>query len=673
MISKTVTSKTPALAGPSLLVTLLFALALLGGCDGSSPAGTEGSRVIVLGIDGLDPEVVQMLVDEGQLPNFARLIEGGVFGEMYSPPPLLSPIIWTTLATGRRPSDHGIGHFTTLDPVTGEELPVISTLRRTKALWNLFSEAGRRVAVVGWWATWPAEEVEGLMVSDHAGYHFLMGDQRGDGEPGTVWPAERQEEILAQLGRPEDLTHDQVTGFVDVSAEDFDTPFDFDDDLSHFKWALTTARGYRELGLDLWRQESPDLLMVYFEGVDSTSHLFGHLFRQQSLAGELADQQQRFGGTVEAMYRLADDVVGRYLAVLDDDTTLVVVSDHGFQLGELLDDPSKSRDMRRVSEEFHRTQASLFLYGAGVDASAEWRSAQTLDFTPTVLALAGLPAAEDMPGRVLHEVLDGPQLSRIETYEGSGPGARGSDALAEGRTEGIDAAVLERLRSLGYLGSGGVDTTTNDRNLASILLREGEYREAARSFRALLDENPEDASLHTGLATAFAGLGRHDQAFEAYDLALELDPLFSPARFNRGLLHERLGDLDAAIADFRTTLRYQADHGPSTRALARLGMATTERVASNEAEVRAQLLLREARGLAQRGDYAAADARLEEAERLAPQAAVVLQYRSNVAYLQGDHQAAIEHLEKALVLEPDNPLLVRNLQRLRADDGGANR
>ena len=66
------------------------------------------------------------------------------------------------------------------------------------------------------------------------------------------------------------------------------------------------------------------------------------------------------------MYLHADDILGEYMAAMDRDTTLIVLSDHGFELGALQDDPTKTRDMRRVSERFHREDGILYLYGRGV-------------------------------------------------------------------------------------------------------------------------------------------------------------------------------------------------------------------------------------------------------------------------------------------------------------------
>jgi len=322
----------------------------------------------VLGLDGIDPDVVDLLVGEGQLPHFAALRAQGAAGRLQSSPPLLSPILWTTIATGKTPDHHRIGHFVARNATTGEPLPVTSQMRRVKALWNILSDAGRTVAVVGWWATWPAEAVRGAIVSDHTCYHFLFDEGvRGGGESAaSVHPPALAPRIAPLVRRPGDITLADLAPFVDVDAAAVARPFDFDDPLGHFKWALASAQSYHAIAATLWRDERPDLLMTYIEAPDSTSHLFGHLFRARGLAGELAEQQRLYGDAVEAMYRYADRLVGETMQLLDARTTLVVLSDHGFALGELPDDPSATRDMRRVSERHHRDEGILYLYGRGV-------------------------------------------------------------------------------------------------------------------------------------------------------------------------------------------------------------------------------------------------------------------------------------------------------------------
>jgi tetratricopeptide (TPR) repeat protein len=639
------------------LATLL--LLVLGLCSAGCHSPTGNGRVIVLGLDGMDPQAVDLLMSEGKMPNFAKLREEGAYGRLTSREPLLSPIIWTTIATGKTPEEHRIGHFVAVNEKTGEQLPVTSQMRKTKALWNIFSAAERSVATVGWWATWPAETVHGTIVSDHTCYHFLFAESvTGAPEPtGIVYPPDLTPVIQRMVVRPGDLKPEDVQPFARVSAEEFDRPFDFNDELGHLKWALATARTYEQIALHLWTQEHPELLMVYIEGTDSVSHLFGHLFRATGLAGPLAKQQQRFGGTVEAMYEYADRIVGDFVAAMDDRTTLLVLSDHGFNLGTLAEDPSKLRDMRRVSEKHHRIEGILYMYGNGVKPRARIDGATILDIAPTVLDLAGLSPAADMPGRVLREALATPvQRPTVATYEG------GNQITAKDASDSaVDPAILAHLRSLGYLDA---DSPKGDRNLAAIHFQAGRYAEAATAYEELLKANPNDAGLHTSLAGTYGALGRYEEALQQLDTAQRIDPLNPETYHNRGAVYERQGKRREAIEQYSQALRYAPQYQPSMQALARLTGQSSIGAPRNDAEHLAAKLAQKASLAARKGDYKAAMAQLDEAQRIAPNYIMIYQYRANVAFLMNDPQQAIAALRRGLEIEPDNALFRTNLERL---------
>lgn len=743
---------------------------------------TAPERILVLGFDGLDPAVVDTLMGEGKLPSFARLRREGAYGPLLSSKPLLSPVIWTTIATGKRPDQHHIGHFVAVSGATGEPLPVTSRMRRVKAVWNILSEAGRSVSVLGWWATWPAETVKGAIVSDHLCYHFLMedGPARDQDMTGVTYPAGLVDRLSPLIVRLDQLTSEDLARFVTVEPNLLKRPFDFNDDLSHFKWALASCETYRRIGLRLWKEDRPDLMMVYFEGTDSTSHLFGHLFRSGPLAGELAVQQMRFGNAVERMYMYADEVLGDFVAQMDDRTTMMVLSDHGFQLGRLPDDPSQTRDMRRVSERYHNLYGILYLYGSHVKHGVRLRDPKLLDILPTVLALSGVPAARDMGGRVLTEALDVAVPARVPTYETSGivrmaaqngavstavedggvgatakdggvraagqdggvggaaqdRGKTGPEEAAEtagssdARDAKVDPQILERLRSLGYVGDGSlasdpntantspgdrnsantsptgdrnpadgppagshnmansspagdrnetgrfsdrrvVDSSpTGDRNLAAILFDSGRYAESEAAYRKLLEKSPRNAGLHSSLSGVLGAENRSAEAMREIEIAIRIDPLLPEPYHNRAVIHERQGNVAAAIEDYRTALRYAPWHEPSVQALSRLGVSSNTWRPSSEAEKRALALANEASQDARRGDYKEAMAKLDQAERLAPRSSLILQYRSNVAYLMGDRAAAIAALEKGLRIEPGNALFRKNLESLRRSSPG---
>jgi len=659
------------------VVGALVAPALLAALALSSCAPSE-RRVLVLGFDGLDPDTVDLMLAEGKLPNFAKLRRGGAYGRLKSFQPMLSPILWTTIATGKTPDQHGIGHFVVHEAGSERTAPVTSEMRRVKALWNLFSDAGKRVGTLGWWATWPPEKVNGFIASDHLAWHFLFaqGFEQQSG-PGATWPPELESRLAPRLVRPQQIGAAELAPFVDVTAEEIARPFSLGDDLQHFRWVLATMRTYRDLGLELWRSERPHLMLTYFEGTDSTSHLFGHLFRAQGLAGELALQQRRYGRAVEAVYEYADRILGDFLAVLDSGTTLVVLSDHGFELGTLPDDPSRLRDMRRVSEKFHDEEGVLFFYGAGVRPGTRLDGATLLDITPTVLALGGLAPAADMPGKVLQAAFrDLPQLERIASYENrrenggenggqaSGQTGGGGSSASPSRDGKVDEALVEHLQSLGYLAGGS--SPESDRNLAAIAFEEKQFERSARMYQALVERDPEDSSLRTSLAGALGALGRYEEALVQLAVALKLEPLNPEGHYNQGLALERLGRGSEAVKSYRLALRYQPGYEPARQALLRLTGSSGEFVAANAAEARALALAEAAATAARRGAYPEALAQLAEAGAVAPGLAVVCQYESNVAYLAGDRPRAIRALERCLVIEPDNALFQQNLKQLQS-------
>jgi len=128
------------------------------------------NRVLLIGIDGAEWDILNPMIAKGELPNIAALKAGGSYGALESLELMLSPIIWTSIATGKSPEKHGITWFMVDSQKAGQRIPVTSATRRCKAIWNILSENDRTVGVVGWWATYPAEEVNGFIVSDHLAY-----------------------------------------------------------------------------------------------------------------------------------------------------------------------------------------------------------------------------------------------------------------------------------------------------------------------------------------------------------------------------------------------------------------------------------------------------------------------------------------------------------------------
>src|SRR5579863_7790651 len=97
-------------------------------------------RVLLIGWDAADWKVIHPLMDEGKMPNVQRLISHGVMGQVATLQPPLSPMLWTSIATGKRPFQHGIHGFS--EPTAdGRDVRRVTNLSRTsKALWNILNQ-----------------------------------------------------------------------------------------------------------------------------------------------------------------------------------------------------------------------------------------------------------------------------------------------------------------------------------------------------------------------------------------------------------------------------------------------------------------------------------------------------------------------------------------------------
>ena len=122
---------------------------------------TERVKVLLIGWDAADWEHITPLLEEGLMPTLEGLINRGVMGNLATLQPILSPMLWNSVATGKLADKHGIHGFIEPDPVNGGARPYTSTSRKCKALWNILTQSGLRSNIVGWWASHPAEPING--------------------------------------------------------------------------------------------------------------------------------------------------------------------------------------------------------------------------------------------------------------------------------------------------------------------------------------------------------------------------------------------------------------------------------------------------------------------------------------------------------------------------------
>jgi predicted AlkP superfamily phosphohydrolase/phosphomutase len=309
--------------------------------EGSLRAEALGRKVVLLGLDGIAWEIVNPMIQQGKLPNLEKLIQRGVSADLIDEPPLDSTKIWTTIATGRNPrrsaddpEGHGITNRVYKSSVGDDLIPVNRTMRGKKALWNMLSDMGRTVGVLGWFCTWPAEVVNGFMVTDrarldvsHTVYPEILGKQRARYLAGEedlakdVSPYAENLKKLRRLSRQPDqvvknhLEREELKMLVNRAEEVY-----FSDSF------------YLNFGLDLFKQYMPDFYSLYFHGTDAVSHAF-YKFRfpgelEYDFSPELA---QAVNDPIEAIYRFHDRTLGRLVEEAGPETIFIVMSDHGFQ------------------------------------------------------------------------------------------------------------------------------------------------------------------------------------------------------------------------------------------------------------------------------------------------------------------------------------------------------
>lgn len=324
-----------------LLILIAVASAFL-----SRPSSPLNRKIMILGVDGADWDVLDNLIAEGRTPNFKRVAEGGVRAPLFSLEDYRrSPVIWTSIMTGRLPEDHGVEDFTYRDPGTGDLIPVTSSARKVPALWNILTSHRLRTSVIGMWATFPAETITGSMISDRCAFMACKpGPERVlalETQDQLTWPMELYNEIEPCLDPstyqiPATLRR-SLHQIVDLNKTDrlvFRKEFtDFHaDDVHYLKQAFQEDYAKLEIGRRILSSTDalsrPQLYINYFRGTDVVQHFFWRYHEPQDFEPSPADPAL-FGSLVNDYYEFMDDVLGLHLAFLEPEDSLLIVSDHG--------------------------------------------------------------------------------------------------------------------------------------------------------------------------------------------------------------------------------------------------------------------------------------------------------------------------------------------------------
>jgi predicted AlkP superfamily phosphohydrolase/phosphomutase len=423
-------ARTSKLCG--VLLLLWFATS---GCGAEANSG----RVVLIGIDGAAPRVIDDLLAKGRLPNLHQLAQEGGRGLLRSAKPISSPRIWNTIATGKVPSKHGILHFSRIGDDEKHHL-FLSTDRKVRTLWSIASRRGRSVGIVNFWNTFPPEIVDGVMVSDHllateiAGRELIVGAQ--ETAPGAViYPQGWHDRLKPLVADKSPLT--RITN--PFAAEKVLPSTAKREDLNrHFYEDAALTRIAERIEADL----RPDLMMVLLPGIDRISHfLWGVLEPEQKYPPPLRPSvRERKGGrtALEGYYEYTDALIGRLIAGFGPNDLVLVVSDHGFEAGETF----------MVLTGTHESELALdgiiFARGPGISPGSEIEGVSIEDITPTLLNWMGIPTGADMDGN-LASFVDVPHLSAIPSHD------EGEIEVLRSAPSGVENEIVDQLRTLGYL------------------------------------------------------------------------------------------------------------------------------------------------------------------------------------------------------------------------------
>jgi predicted AlkP superfamily phosphohydrolase/phosphomutase/tetratricopeptide (TPR) repeat protein len=502
-------------------------------------------KVLLIGWDAADWKVITPLLEAGRMPHLEHLINHGVMGNLATLYPDLSPMLWTSIATGKRPFKHGIYGFTEPDPHSGGIRPITNLSRNTKTIWNILGQLDKKCAVVSWWPSHPAEPINGVMVSNL--YQKAVGpkDKPWPMKPGSMHP-ERLIDNLAQLRRhPGQLKPGHILPFIPKAA---DIDQKKDRRLVSLSKIIAENLSVEAATSAIMHHEPWDFTAVYFDGIDHFCHAFMQ-YHPPKLEWVSEEDFELYRGVVEGGYILHDILLGRLLKEAGEDTTIILNSDHGFRSDHLRPRSVPIEPAGPAAQ--HRHYGVIVMKGPGIKKDERIYGASLLDICPTILTLFGLPVGQDMDGQVLTTAFEiPPEIKSLPSWDAE-PGPAGLHP-PDKRLDPVEAAeALNQLVALGYIEKPDENrekAVTNcvrelDYNLARTYMDAGRHAEAIPILDLLVEGWPDQHRFGIQLVNCYQALGRVADARKLLeDIFRRKDLLAREAREKLRELNETLKD-----------------------------------------------------------------------------------------------------------------------------------
>jgi predicted AlkP superfamily phosphohydrolase/phosphomutase/tetratricopeptide (TPR) repeat protein len=493
----------------------------------STPANTRArKKVLLIGWDAADWKIANPLIDQGLMPTLDDFINHGVIGNLATLRPILSPMLWNSIATGKRPDKHGILGFMEPDPQTGGVRPVTSTSRKVKAIWNILTQKGYKSHVIGWFAGHPAEPINGVSVSDLFPYAVGALDKPWPLPSGAVYPENLRDEFAKLRMHPAEVSEAAILPWIPKAAE---IDQEKDKGLQSFAKILSENCSIHNAATWILQNEEWDFLAVYYNGIDHFCHGFMH-YHPPKMDGIPEEKFEIYKDVVNGAYRFHDMMLQTLLDLAGPEATVILVSDHGFHSDHLRPRGIPAEPAGPAVQ--HRQFGVVCMKGENIKQDERIYGATLLDVTPTILTLFGLPVGEDMDGRVLVQAFENPPpITRIPSWEKE-EGACGMHPADLRMDPAAAQAVLQQFVALGYIQplsedqekAVAVAVREQQYNLARAYMDARRHTEALAIFEELAKQNPDEARFMQHLAQCYLALGKRAEAKNLLQQLLVLKP-----------------------------------------------------------------------------------------------------------------------------------------------------
>lgn len=262
------------------------------------------SKVVIIGIDGATLDIVRPMAERGLLPHMAGLMQNGIHGELRSTIHPITPHAWSTFLTGKNAGKHGIYDFTNRKDGSYDVEFVNASRRTSESMFLYLSRQGLRVGAIAVPFTFPPEPVNGFMLS---GFDAPAEDERAVYPPGLFEDIKRRfSHYHIHLASPVGRKNDVRKFWNDIRTED---------------------KNRTDISLYLMEQKPCDLFMTMFVNTDRVQHQYLTFEFLEALKN--GQEEKIKDNLIFKTYRNTDREIGRILDVLDEDTTVILMSDHG--------------------------------------------------------------------------------------------------------------------------------------------------------------------------------------------------------------------------------------------------------------------------------------------------------------------------------------------------------